>query len=91
MSSSNTLSDERIVEILAFEDTDISDCPELTDEQLARMKPRHPEYFIREKEAVQVNLDTAILARLKAGGGDYETRINELLWQAMRNSRLSRV
>ena len=84
MSSSNTLSDERLVEILAFEDTDISDCPELTDEQLARMKPRHPEYFIREKEAVQVNLDTAILA-------DYETRINELLWQAMRNSRLSRV
>ncbi|MDR2418665.1 MAG: BrnA antitoxin family protein [Treponema sp.] len=91
MSNSNTLSGERIAEILSFEDTDISNCPELTDEQLARMKPRHPEYFIREKEPVQINLDITILAWPKAGGEDYETWINELLWQAMRKSHLSSV
>jgi hypothetical protein len=33
------ISDERIAEILAFEDKDISDCPELTPEQLAQLRP----------------------------------------------------
>ena len=28
-------------EIKAFNNTDFSDCPELTDEQLAQMKPSH--------------------------------------------------
>jgi uncharacterized protein (DUF4415 family) len=83
------LSDERIAEIRAFKNTDFSDCPELTDEQLARMKPRHPEYFIREKEPVQINLEASILAWLKASSEDYETRINELLRQAMWQSRIS--
>jgi uncharacterized protein (DUF4415 family) len=83
MKTLQKLSDERIAEILAFEDTDISDCPELTEEDFARMKPRHPEYFIREKEPVQINLEARILEWLKANGEDYEARINELLRQAM--------
>jgi hypothetical protein len=52
------------MEIEAFVDTDISDCPELTDEQLAQLKPSHYRkqadvirdertHLIRE-EAVQV-------------------------------------
>jgi len=32
---------KRLAEIIAFKDTDISDCPELTDEQLAQLKPSH--------------------------------------------------
>jgi hypothetical protein len=28
-------------EIKAFKNTDFSDCPELTDEQLAQMRPSH--------------------------------------------------
>ena len=32
---------ERLEEIIAFKNTDFSDCPELTDEQLAQMKPSH--------------------------------------------------
>jgi hypothetical protein len=37
-----TISKERIAEIKAFHNTDFSDCPELTDEQLAQMRPsRH--------------------------------------------------
>jgi hypothetical protein len=43
LSSYSALSPERIEEIKAFEDVDISDCPELTDEQLAKMKPGNPE------------------------------------------------
>jgi uncharacterized protein (DUF4415 family) len=91
MSNSKTLSDERISEIRAFKNTDFSDCPELTDEELAQFKPKHPEYFIQKKESVQINLEAGILAWLKASGEDYETRINELLRQAMWQSRISGV
>jgi hypothetical protein len=40
---------KRIAEIKLFKDTDISDCPELTSEQLKRLKPRHPETFKQKK------------------------------------------
>ena len=30
-----------VAEIKAFKNTDFSDCPELTDEQLSQMKPSH--------------------------------------------------
>jgi len=32
---------KRLEEIKAFKNTDFSDCPELTDEQLAQMKSSH--------------------------------------------------
>ena len=35
------ISKERLEEIKAFKNTDFSDCPELTDEQLSQMKPSH--------------------------------------------------
>ena len=40
-----TLRDKRLAEIVAFDDKDISDCPELTDEELSEFKPKHQEYF----------------------------------------------
>lgn len=36
-----SISKKRLDEIRNFEDNDISDMPELTDEQLAKMKPCH--------------------------------------------------
>lgn len=35
------ISNERLEEIRHFKNTDFSDCPVLTDEQLAQMKPCH--------------------------------------------------
>jgi len=35
------MSDERLAEILSFEDTDVSDCPELTEEQLAQCRHKY--------------------------------------------------
>jgi hypothetical protein len=32
---------KRLEEIKAFKNTDFSDCPEMTDEQLAQLKPSH--------------------------------------------------
>ncbi|MDR2732157.1 MAG: hypothetical protein LBB36_02955 [Fibromonadaceae bacterium] len=49
MSTSQEPTLKRIAEIKLFKDTDISDCPELTGEQLKRLKPKHPESFMRKK------------------------------------------
>ena len=35
------ITEKRLAEIKAFKDIDYSDAPELTDEQLAQMKPSH--------------------------------------------------
>jgi uncharacterized protein (DUF4415 family) len=83
MSKSNTLSPERIAEIKAFVDVDISDCPELTDEQLEQMKPRRTEYYRPVKKAVQIRLDSDVLAWYKAFGKGYQTRINAVLREVM--------
>jgi hypothetical protein len=45
MSGVKTLTPERIAEIKAFKNTDFSDCPILTGEELKKIRPRHPEYF----------------------------------------------
>jgi hypothetical protein len=47
------ISDERIAEILAFEDKDISDCPELTPEQLAQLRPYKVVQAEREKRRAE--------------------------------------
>jgi hypothetical protein len=60
MNGVKTLTPERIAEIKAFKNTDFSDCPILTEEELKRLKPRHPEYFIPRKQAVQIRLDAPI-------------------------------
>jgi uncharacterized protein (DUF4415 family) len=62
MNGAKTLSSERIAEIKAFKNTDFSDCPVLTEEELKRMRPKHPEYFKPAKEAVQIRLDADVLA-----------------------------
>jgi hypothetical protein len=45
MNGEKTLSPERIAEIKAFKNTDFSDCPIMTEEELKKLRPRHPEYY----------------------------------------------
>jgi hypothetical protein len=47
------ISDERIKEILAFKDEDISDCPELTPEQLVQLRPYKIVQAEREKRRLK--------------------------------------
>jgi uncharacterized protein (DUF4415 family) len=86
MSGVKTLTPERIAEIKAFKNTDFSDCPVLTEEELKRMRPRHPEYFKPIKKAVQIRLDADILAWFKGYGKGYQSRINAVLREVMRRS-----
>ena len=55
----NTTKKARIAaEIKAFKNTDFSDCPELTDEQLAQMKPSHLRKSINKTENNDKEWDT---------------------------------
>jgi len=86
MNASKLLSPERIAEIKAFKDVDISDCPELTDEELKKLRPRHPEYFKPKKQAVQIRLDADVLAWFRGYGKGYQSRINAVLREVMLRS-----
>ncbi|GHV86908.1 hypothetical protein AGMMS50255_2040 [Spirochaetia bacterium] len=78
-------------EIKAFKNTDFSDCPELTAEQLAQLKPSHyrpqnrpnMENFRPIKKAVYVRLDADVIEWLKSDGDGYQTRMNSILRRAM--------
>jgi uncharacterized protein (DUF4415 family) len=83
MNGAKTLSPERIAEIKAFKNTDFSDCPVLTEDELKKMRPRHPEYFKPVKRAVQIRLDADVLAWFKGYGKGYQSRINAALRDVM--------
>ena len=84
--TAKTLSPERIAEIKAFKNTDFSDCPILTEEELKQLRPRHPEYFKPKKQAVQIRLDADVLAWFKGYGKGYQSRINSVLREVMLRS-----
>jgi len=76
---------ERLAEIIAFKDADISDCPELTDEQLAQFKPSHLRNMAKQK-TVNVRLDADVIEWLQGAEKGYQTRINDILREAMLKS-----
>ena len=76
-------------EIRAFKVTDFSDAPELTDEQLAQMKPSHLRNMANYKpikKTVNVRLDADVIEWLQSAGKGYQTRINAILRKAMMQS-----
>ncbi|GHT59916.1 hypothetical protein FACS1894109_16720 [Spirochaetia bacterium] len=83
----NTTKDRIAEEILAFKNTDFSDVPELTDEQMKKFKPSHyrPNManFKPIKKAVYVRLDADVIEWLKSDGDGYQTRMNSILRRAM--------
>ena len=82
------ISKERIAEIEKFEDKDISDCSELSDTQIEKLRPfyeKHPEWYkvVVAKTPIQIRIDNDVLEVLKADGHGYQTRINAILRQAV--------
>ncbi|MDR3122875.1 MAG: BrnA antitoxin family protein [Treponema sp.] len=73
-------------EIRAFENTDFSDSPELTDEQLKQLKPSHYRNMANYKpikKKINVRLDADVIEWLKSAGKGYQTRMNAILRDAM--------
>jgi uncharacterized protein (DUF4415 family) len=88
MITSKKLSPKRIKEIMNFPVTYDMGCPKLTADQIARMKPAHPEYWKVEpvKVSVSIKIDADVLAWFKTQGKGYQTRINNALRNIMLNS-----
>jgi uncharacterized protein (DUF4415 family) len=88
MITSKKLSPERIKEIKNFPITYDKDAPKLTADQIARMKPAHPEYWKVEpvKVSLSIKIDADILAWFKSRGKGYQTRINKALRDVMMRS-----
>lgn len=81
---SDKLTPERIAEIKAFKNTDFSDCPKLTKEQLARMKPRNPEAFAAAMEQrMRIKLDPDVFRGLCRPGADCQVEANRILREAL--------
>jgi uncharacterized protein (DUF4415 family) len=76
-------------EIKAFKNTDFSDCPPLTEEQMRGFKPSHLRNMTNYKpikKTVNVRIDADIIEWLRSGGAGYQTRMNAILRQAMAQS-----
>ena len=88
MITSKKLSSKRIREIMSFPITYDKDSPKLSAEQIARMKPAHPEYWKVEpvKVPLSIKIDADILAWFKSKGKGYQTRINKALRDVMMHS-----
>ena len=74
------------ITIPSFKNTDFSDCPVLTKDELKKLRPRHPEYFKPKKQAVQIRLDSDVLAWFRGYGKGYQSRINAVLREVMLQS-----
>ena len=88
MITSKKLSPERIKEIMNFRIAYDEDCPRLSAEQIARMKPAHPEYWKVEPKKIplSIKIDADVLAWFKSKGKGYQTRINKALRDVMTRS-----
>jgi len=78
-------------EIKAFKNTDFSDAPEMTAEQLAQLKPSHYRNMANYrpiKKTVNVRLDADVIEWLQGAGRGYQTRMNAILRDAMLHSAL---
>jgi len=79
----------RLEEIKAFKNTDFSDCPVLTEEQMKEFKPSHLRNMANYKpikKTVNVRLDADIIEWLQSAGKGYQTRMNAILREAMLHS-----
>ena len=73
-------------EIKAFKVTDFSDMPELTDDQIAQLKPsrlRNIANYKPIKKTVNVRIDADVIEWLQSAGRGYQTRMNAILREAM--------
>ena len=80
------ISKEEIEAIKKFnEDFTDPECPPLTDEELARLRPArelHPEWFKPRKKIITIRLDIDVIEKYKSMGKGYQTKMNADLRKA---------
>lgn len=78
----NSIPDEQI---------DTSDCPVLTAEQLSKLRPCHlvnRKLWKPQKKVLSIRLDADVLDALRKSGKGWQTRVNDLLRQAVNGGQL---
>ncbi len=85
MNGSKKVSDSRLKEIAALDVNFDDDIPEFTDAQLAMFKPVNPQYYniTPKKQAICIKIDVDVLEALKKQGKGYQTKINNILREAV--------
>ena len=85
MITSKKLTPERLMEIKTFPVKYTKDSPKLTADKIAKMKPRHSEFWKIEpvKISVSIKIDADVLTWYKSKGKGYQTRINKALREVM--------
>lgn len=86
---SKQLSDEQIAMLKALadkpdEDIDLSDIPEADSNAWKNAAPG--EFFRPIKKQITVRIDADVLAWLKSDGNGYQTRLNQVLREAMKKA-----
>jgi uncharacterized protein (DUF4415 family) len=78
--------EDRLKNLAAMSDDDIdfSDIPRLTPEQLAQFRPTREK---ENKEAISVRLDPDVLTWLRSTGKGWQTRLNAIVRNAMREQK----
>ncbi len=82
------LTKDEIDEAMNFKNTDFSDCPVMTKEELKEFRPWYevnPEWVKIKKGDVHIKIDLDILDALKKGGKGYQQRLNQALRWAYEN------
>lgn len=67
------------------DDIDLSEIPELTEAQLAEMRPAS--HYRPIKQQITARVDSDVLAWLKSQGKGYQSRINAILRREMLEQR----
>ena len=85
MNTSKKLTAERIEEIKNFPISFDNDIPEFTDEELNEFKPINQKYYniTPKKQCISIKIDIDVLEALKSKGKGYQTRINNILREAV--------
>ena len=76
------LTAEEVAEVMSFKNTDFSDCPQQTKEELAKFRPwyeRRKDWHKPSKTEIHMKIDTDVLEWYKAQGKGYQTKINAVL------------
>jgi uncharacterized protein (DUF4415 family) len=92
--SKHSETDKEFLHTAKDEDIDLSDIPEISEEQIARAVMRMGGKAIpKEKVRVNMYLDADLVAffKAKAGGRGYQTLINETLRESISGEELERM
>ena len=83
-------SKKELERIKNLDNPNLSDCPEITEKQLLLGKRGyevHPEWYKPTKKNISIRIDSDILDSMKKSGKGWQTRVNELLREAVTNGQ----